>query len=99
MDGPKTVSAAFEAAPKVKVGAKGFATLQAACDDAATANNSLIKLLEGNLGGALAAGRSITVTLEGGDNAAYSAVNTKTTIQAPVALSAGTVRMNGIVIH
>ncbi|MFZ4856664.1 MAG: InlB B-repeat-containing protein [Desulfuromonadaceae bacterium] len=85
-----------------KVGVKEFAGIQAAYDDAATAttNERIIKLLEGTLAGNFTSGRNITVTLEGGYNAAYSGISSVTTISgvsgAAVVLKNGTVIMKGI---
>ncbi len=96
MNGTKNITATFTAAPKVKVGAKGFSTLQAAYDDSATTTGAVIKLLEGTLTGNFTAGRGIAVKLEGGYNAAYDAVTAETTIQGAVKVRAGTVRMKRI---
>lgn len=99
MDSAKNVIATFTAAPKAKVLAKGFTSLQAAYDDSLTTNNSIIKLLEGSLAGTFSTGtKGITVTIEGGYNATYTTNTSETTIQGPVTLQSGTVRMEGIII-
>ena len=97
MTSSKTVSATFTAAPKVKVGIKEFSALQSAYDDADTVNNAVIKLLEGALAGSFSTGtKGVAVTLDGGYNADYSCNSGRTTIQAPVTLKSGSVRMKGI---
>jgi hypothetical protein len=96
MNAAKTVTVTFTAAPKIKVGAKAFSTLQSAYDDTATTNGSVIKLLEGFLANPLTAGRGIVVKVEGGYNASYSAIDSDTTIAGPVKIKAGTVRMKGV---
>jgi len=83
-------------APKAMVGTKVFSTLQASYDDTTTTNESVIKLLEGVLSDTLTAGRGISVKLEGGNNVGNAAISTETTIQGPVKIRAGTVRMKGI---
>lgn len=65
MDGNKAVTATFNAAPKAKVGTKSFSIIQAAYDDSATSDDSVIKLLEGSLANTLIANRSVRVKLEG----------------------------------
>lgn len=99
MDNNKSVTAAFTLAPKAKVGPKSFTTLQAAYDDSATANNALIRLLEGAQAGVFTAGRNITVTLEGGYNANYSAISGVTSIPGTVTLKSGIVTINGITVR
>ncbi len=99
MTGNKGVTATFTAAPKVKVGVKEFVTLQAAYNDAATTNGSVIKLLEGTLAGPFTGGRNIAIILEGGDNAAYSGVTGMTTLQSPVSISQGNVVVRGVTVR
>jgi hypothetical protein len=96
MNSAKTVTATFTAAPRAKVGETGYTTLQLAYNNTATTNGSVIRLLAGAFGNTLTAGTGKTVTLEGGYNAAYSGVSTRTTIQGPVRIGAGTVRMKGV---
>lgn len=85
--------------PKVMVGTKPFSTLQFAYDDAATTTGSIIKLLEGTFVNSLTASKSISVKLEGGYNATYDAVSTETTIQGPLKVRSGTVRMKGVKVR
>lgn len=92
----KNVTATFTAAPKAKVDTKTFSTLQLAYDDAATMDNAVIKLLNGTLANTLIAGKDVSVNIEGGYNAAYSGISTETTIQGPLRIKAGTVRMRGV---
>jgi len=99
MSAARSATATFIAAPKVKVGTKGFSTLQAAYDDAGTTNGSVIRLLEGNLASTLTAGRGISVKLEGGYNARYDAISTETTIQGPLRIRSGTVRVKGVTVR
>ncbi|MFZ4856532.1 MAG: C10 family peptidase [Desulfuromonadaceae bacterium] len=80
----------------IMVGAKGFSSIQAAYDDSATATNAIIKLLEGELTGDFTAGRNITVSLEGGYNASYSGISTRTAIKGRFVLKNGTVKIRGI---
>jgi len=82
MDLGKSVTATFTAAPKAKVGSKGFTTVQSAYNDASTTDNAVIKLLEGTLPGTFTADREITVTLEGGYDVHYGFINSQTTIQS-----------------
>ncbi len=96
MSSARSVTATFTAAPKVKVGAKGFSTLQSAYDDYGTTSGSAIKLLEGSLAGILTAGRGIAVRLEGGYNAAYDTLVNKTFISGPLRIRSGTVRVKGV---
>jgi len=96
MDSAKTVSATFTAAPKAKVGTKDFPTLQMAYDDAGTTTGSVIKLLEGNLAETFVTGKDINVKLEGGYNAAYDAISSRTAIQSPLTVNNGTVRVKDI---
>jgi len=93
MNSAKTVTGTFIAAPKAKVGAKAFSTLQAAYDDTGTTNGSIINVLEGTLANTLTVGRGITVEIEGGYNASYNAINSETSIMGPVKIRAGTIRM------
>jgi len=96
MDSAKNVTATFTAAPKVKVGAKEFSSLQAAYNDAATLNNAVIKLLEGAVAENVIFGRNINVILEGGYDATYAKRIAKTTIIGRMQLRVGTVRMNKV---
>jgi len=96
MNSDKSATATFILAPKAKVGTTGFTTLQAAYNDASTVNGSVIKLLGGVFANTLTAGRGISVNLEGGYNAEYGAISTETTIQGPVKIKTGTVRMKRV---
>jgi len=96
MNSAKTVTATFTAAPRVKVGVKEFATIQGANNDAATQNNAIIKLLEGTLTENVIFGRSISLTLDGGYNAAFDSVSTETTVKGSMQLRAGTVRVKKV---
>jgi len=99
MDSAKTVTATFTAAPKVKVGAKEFSSIQAANNDAATLNNAVIKLLEGTLTENVIFDRSISINLGGGYNAAYESVSTETIIRGKMQLRAGTVRVKNVTVR
>ncbi len=99
MTSNKGVTATFTAAPKVRVGAKEFVTLQAAYDDTATTNSSVIRMLGGTLAGPFIAGRNSGVTLEGGYDAAYAAVGGWTVLQSPVVLKSGRVLLKGITVR
>jgi hypothetical protein len=100
MTGAKNISASFAAAPKAKVVEKPFfVSVQEAYDDSATVNNAVIKLLDDTLIGNFTAARNITVTLEGGYNAAYTGISAETVIKGAVVLKNGTVKMKGIVVR
>jgi len=99
MNSAKNVTATFTAATKAKVGTKGFTTLQAAYDDPATTTGSIIKLLEGPLTGSFTAVRGVAVKLEGGYSASYDTMSTETSIQGPVKIRGGAVRMRGITVR
>jgi hypothetical protein len=73
-----------------------FSTVQAAYDDSATLNNTIIKLLEGVLTGNFTSSRNIAVTLEGGYNAAYSGISSEITLSGTVVLKSGAVKIKGI---
>jgi len=86
-------------APKVKVGAKEFSSLQAAYNDAATLNNAVIKLLEGTLTENVIFNRNINVTLEGGYGATYGSIITKTTVTGKMQVRAGSVRTKKVYVR
>lgn len=69
---------------------------EVAYNDAATISGSIIKLLGGSLANTLIADKGISVKLEGGYNAAYDDISTETTIQSPLRIKSGTVRMKGV---
>jgi hypothetical protein len=98
IDSTKAVAATFTAAPKAMVGAKPFSSLQTAYDDSATLDNAVIKLLGGSLLGTFTAAGKI-VSIEGGYNAAYTDISSDTTIQGPVLIRSGKVRMKWIRIR
>ena len=99
LDVARSVTATFSAAPKVTVGAAPFATLQLAYDDPATISGAIIKMLGGTLGGAFTAGRNISVVLDGGYNADYSAVTGETALQGQVMIVSGTVTVKKLTIR
>jgi hypothetical protein len=99
MDSNKSVTATFTAAPKIKVGSKTFTTIQASYDDPATSNDAVIRLLEGVLPGSLTANKDISVTLEGGNNAAYTASNSNTTISTPLVVKRGKILVRGVKVR
>lgn len=96
MSADKSVGAVFNPSYPVRVGSTGFTTLQAAYDDAATSDGSVIRLAEGVLGGSFIAARDIAVKLEGGYNAVFDAVGTGTTIHGLFRVRSGTVRVQGV---
>lgn len=98
MDGPKSVTATFTAAPKAKVGIE-FPTLPAAYNHVDTVNNSVIKLLQGDMAGDFKCGRRISVTLLGGYEPLFQSRVGRTTIAGTLRISAGTVVVNGITIR
>jgi hypothetical protein len=69
--GAKNITATFTAAPKVKIGAITYSNLQAAYDVAQ--DYAVIRMLDGVDAGPLTANSSVTVTISGGYNAAYTA--------------------------
>ena len=91
MNGSQSVAATFTAAPKVKVGAKEFSTLQAAYDDVATTDGAVILMLDGVDPGPLTAGHAVTVTLSGGHNAEYTTQTGMTILQEKILVQKGTV--------
>jgi len=99
MDAPKTVVAAFVAAPKATVGSKGFPGFQTAYNDAETSNNAVIKLLEGTLTEDLIFSRNIEVTLAGGYDAHYNGISAVTTIAGKVVINAGKVIIGGLIVR
>ncbi|HBG06463.1 MAG TPA: hypothetical protein DDY22_13130 [Geobacter sp.] len=98
LDADRSVTATFTAAPRARVGATGFSSIRSAYNDVATLNSAVIKLLEGLQTENVTFGRNIGVTLDGGYNASYSAVTSKTTINGRVEIQAGTVRVNRVVV-
>jgi hypothetical protein len=97
--GPLTVTATFNAPPKVQVGSKEFATLQAAYDDNATITGSVIRMLDGIDAGPLTANRSVTVTISGGYNTAYTAQTGSTDLLGKVTLQKGTVIFDRVTVR
>lgn len=93
MTGPRSVFATFNPAPKAKVSVKDFTGIQSAYDDAATGNNSVIKLLEGTQKEDVIFGRDIEVTLDGGYAAAYDVIGSETTISGRVQIRNGRVKV------
>ena len=97
MTGAKSVTATFTQAPKAKIGATGYASLQAAYN--AAVDDAVIKVLEGTVAGTLTAGRNVRVVIEGGYNASFSAVTSESRIQAPVLVRSGQVRMKKVKLY
>jgi hypothetical protein len=96
-DTPRGVSGTFTLAPYVRIGASSYATLQDAYNAARTGD--IIRLVEGAPSNTLTANRSIDVTIKGGYDAAYASNDSRTTLQGPVFLQRGTVRMEEINIR
>jgi hypothetical protein len=95
--GVKSVTATFTAAPKVKIGAVTYSNLQAAYDIAS--DNAVILMLDGIDAGPLTANRSVTVTISGGYNAAYTAQTGSTDLLGKVTLQKGTVIFDRVIVR
>jgi len=86
-----TVSAIFNLAPVARIGTTGYPTLQAAYDAALT--GQVIQLEEGALAGALTAAHSVNVTVAGGYLSDYSSQPGLTTLDGPILLRSGEVKI------
>jgi len=86
-----TVSAIFDLAPVARIGTTGYPTLQAAYDAATT--GQVIQLEEGALAGALTAAHSVNVIVAGGYLSDYSSQPGLTTLDGPILLRAGEVKL------
>jgi hypothetical protein len=95
--GAKSVTATFTAAPKVKIGDVSYPTLQAAYDVAP--GNAVIRMQDGIDAGPLTANRSVTVTISGGYNAAYTAQAGSTALQGKVTLQKETVIFDRVTVR
>ncbi len=98
INGDKNIIATFTAAPKVKVNAMVFGTLTEAYNHPDTTNGSFIRMLDGIEVGPLVANKMITVTLSGGQNAAYEAQPGSSIIKGSCIVQKGTVIMNRMTV-
>jgi hypothetical protein len=97
MDTAKAVTATFSAAPKVKIGATDYSSIQAAYDVAS--DRTVIDLLNDVNVGTLNANKAMTITLSGGHNAGYTAQAVSTEISGPVTLRSGTVIFDRVTVR
>lgn len=98
MAAAKQVAASFGRTVAV-VGVKPFTGIQAAYNDTATVSGSVIKLREGTQAENVRFDLNKSVLFEGGYNATYDALSSKTTIQGSVKIKSGTVRMKGVKVR
>ncbi len=95
MTADKSVTATFTAAPKAKIGSTGYATLFDAFT--AVANDTEILLLGADFPESLIMDKGFTILLKGGYNADFSGQSgNPTTIQSPLTVKAGALKVNGI---
>lgn len=98
MDGSKSVTAIFNAAPKAKIGAE-FPTFPDAYINFNPVTDSVIKLLQGVQNGDFICDRNISVTLMGGYEPFFQSRVADTTIAGKLVIGSGSVVVNGIQIR
>lgn len=84
---------------KVKVGATEFQTIQSAYNDAATLNNSVLKVKSGTLTETDTFGRNIAVTLDGGYDSTYGSVTGTTKVKGKLLVRSGTLRVRKVAVY
>lgn len=97
MNGPKTVTATFNAATLLHIGGTTYPTLQAAYE--AATRGAVIQMLDNTITGTLTAGKSITVTLKGGYDPSYTSITGTTALTGPIKIQQGKIEADKIVIR
>jgi hypothetical protein len=97
MNKAKSVTVTFSPADKVRIFSKPYPTLQAAYDVAS--DNAVILMLDGIDAGPLTANRSVTVTISGGYNAAYTTQTGSTDLLGKVTLQKGTAIFDRVIVR
>lgn len=96
MDGPKTVTAAFNPAPLLHVDGTTYKTLQEVYN--AAFEGAVIQLLDNTVAGTLDANRNVTVRLKGGYDASYTTTTGTTVVTGPLTIKQGKIVADKIVV-
>jgi hypothetical protein len=100
MTSNRTVGAAFLAAPRAKIGADGYATLNAAYDTASTTGTTTILTLDTELTESLTMNKEKEIAISGGWNADYNArTGVPTTLAGVLSIGLGSLTIDGLAIR
>ncbi|NVN90407.1 MAG: right-handed parallel beta-helix repeat-containing protein [Desulfuromonadales bacterium] len=100
MTGDRIVNASFIAAPRAKIGANGYATLNEAYVAASSTDASTILTLNTDLTESLSMDKGKAIILIGGYNAAYSArIGTHTGLVGALSVVSGSLAVDGLAIR
>jgi hypothetical protein len=100
MTSNRTVGAAFLAAPRAKIGADGYATLNAAYDMASTTGATTILTLDTELTESLTMNKEKEIAISGGWNADYNArTGVPTTLAGVLSIGLGSLTIDGLAIR